>query len=192
MTADWVDLERPPFQRLPGAKSTTYVVTEDVAIVGPGIIASLKKAALSDPLRRARLCLHRRPTDAVHQMIIAHHQDTYTHPHRHREKTESFHILEGRLAVVFFSDPGQSTRQIILGPVGSPDPPVYRLSASEWHTVIPLTEYVVFHEITNGPLVKGDSDLAPWAPQEGDVRAVLAYKQRLVDSLAAVPRDTSR
>jgi len=178
-----MNLDSSAFQKLPGAKSTTYVVKDDVAIVTPDVVAGLKTAAAADPFKRARLCLHRSSADAVHQMIIAHHRDTYTQPHRHRGKTESFHMVEGRLAVLFFDDAGAVTRRIVLGPVGSAEPSVYRLSASEWHTVIPLTEYAVFHEITNGPFVRGDSDTAPWAPQESDAAAAQAFKKKLLESL---------
>jgi cupin fold WbuC family metalloprotein len=154
-----------------------------VAALSAATIAALKRAAVDDPLKRARICLHRGGSDLVHQMVIVHHRDTYTHPHRHQGKIESFHVIEGRLALFFFNDAGAVDRSLVLGPFGSPEPPLYRLSASLWHTVVPLSEYVTFHEITNGPYVRGDSELAPWAPEEGDAAAVRAFKSKLLGML---------
>jgi len=178
-----LSLPDPVLSRVEKAKSTTYVVTDDLVVITPAIVDSLKTAARQDPLKRARLCLHRRGTDVLHQMIIVHHRDTYTHPHRHRDKAESFHMIEGRLLVAFFDDTGSLTRHLILGSPGGADPSIYRLSAPEWHSVIPLTEFAVFHEITSGPFTPGESQLAVWAPQEGQVRETEQFKQRLIDDL---------
>jgi cupin fold WbuC family metalloprotein len=178
-----MELSHPGIRRIPGAKTTTYVLNEDVAVLSTATIAALKRAAGDDPLKRARICLHRSGSDLVHQMVIAHHRDTYTHPHRHQGKIESFHVIEGRLALFFFNDVGAVDRSLVLGPFGSAEPPLYRLSASLWHTVVPLSEYAVFHEITNGPYVSGDAELGPWAPAEHDAVAVRAFKSKLLGML---------
>ena len=66
------------------------------------------------------------------------------------------------LAVVIFSDDGNIMRIVILG--GKSKNLYYRLSDNFYHTVVPLSEYVVFHEVTNGPFNKGDMILPKWAP----------------------------
>jgi cupin fold WbuC family metalloprotein len=178
-----MSLDGPAFKRIEKAKSTTYVVTDDLVSVSGSVIHDLKEAARRDPLKRARLCLHRSSGDALHQMIIAHHRDTYTHPHRHRNKAESFNMIEGRLLVAFFDDAGRVTAHLVLGEPGSQDPSIYRLSVSEWHTVVPLTEYAVFHEITSGPFVPGDAEQAPWAPLESESSNVDRFKRLLINTL---------
>ena len=62
----------------------------------------LKWSAEESPLRRSRICLHSDNSDQVHEMVIAFCRDSYVQPHRHTGKSESFHIIEGRLQVVFF------------------------------------------------------------------------------------------
>ena len=173
-------LDGPAFKKLDRAKSTTFVVTDDIAVVPTSIVPALKEAALRDPLKRARVCLHRSTADPLHQMIIAHHRDTYTRPHRHRNKAESFNMIEGRLMVVFFDDAGTVTRHLTLGTPGSAEPSIYRLSPGTWHTVLPLTEYVVFHEITSGPFVQGESEVASWAPDESDAAGTARFKADLM------------
>ena len=112
-----------------------------------------------DPLRRARLCLHHDPRDKVQEMVIAFSRDPYVRLHRHVNKRESFHVIEGEMAVVFFDDSGRVTRHIRMGPLGSGHAFLYRSSSSLWHTVVPLSEFVIIHETTNGPFVREETEL---------------------------------
>ncbi len=81
-------------------------------------------------------------------MVIAFHRDTYIRPHRHKNKTESFHMIEGEVLVTFFDDEGKEMQKIHLG-MGNDF--LYRLSADHWHSVTCLTEYAVLHEVAMGP-----------------------------------------
>lgn len=124
----------------------------------------LKRMALKAPLKRARLCLHHKHNDKVQEMIIAFCKDSYVRPHRHNKKSESFHIIEGRLLVVIFDKKGRVVRKIKMAPYGSGKTFCYRLSANLWHTVIPLTKFVIIHETTKGPFIKGESEFPGWCP----------------------------
>jgi cupin fold WbuC family metalloprotein len=136
------------------------------ADVGWEWIERLKTTAINSPLRRARLCLHRSDEDALHEMIIALAHDCLFPPHRHPSKSESYHIIEGRLILIIFADDGAPIRSLLLTPPGQGGVVCFRLSASVFHAVLPLGESVVFHEATNGPFVKSDTVYAPWAPSE--------------------------
>lgn len=138
--------------------------SEDVVEVGPDWIDRLRQAAKDAPLKRSRLCLHRSNEDPLHEMIICFHRDTVVRPHRHTTKSESFHLIEGELDVIFFNDAGKAVRRLVMDKTKSTL--VYRLSAPMWHSVIVRSEYAVIHEITNGPFNAAESDFAPWAPVE--------------------------
>src|SRR4051812_15824469 len=58
-------------------------------------IEQLKKAALLNPRRRIRLCAHRNVDSTLHEMLIVHTANTYVRPHKHLNKIESFHVIEG-------------------------------------------------------------------------------------------------
>lgn len=161
--------------------STTFFPGQDVIEIQAGQLEQLKAAAASAPLRRARLCLHHTHQDVVQEMVIAFCRDTYNRPHRHQGKSESFHVIEGRLAVLFFDDEGRPERRITLGPPGSGLTFVYRLRNSKWHTVIPLSEVAVIHETTTGPYTPADTEFAPWAPDGTDREATAAFLRRLTD-----------
>lgn len=138
----------------------------DVAEVGREWIERLKQEAGTTPLLRARLCLHHRPDDPVQEMVIAFRQGSLVRPHRHANKAESLHVIEGELLVVFFDDAGAVTRTIHLAAGAGGETRLYRLSAGQWHTVIPLTPAAVVHEVATGPFEQGRQDFAPWAPAE--------------------------
>ena len=91
---------------------------DDIAVIGSDWIDRLKGIALTSPLKRARICLHRSDEDCVHEMIIALARDCLFPPHRHVAKNELFHMIEGRLGVVIFNDDGSTRRSFVLAPPG--------------------------------------------------------------------------
>ena len=62
----------------------------------------LKLLAKNDPDKRARICLHKDDSELVHEMIIVIYEGSEIIPHRHIDKSESYHIIEGELKIVFF------------------------------------------------------------------------------------------
>ncbi len=135
----------------------------DLVEVGAAWIARLQEAAARSPRRRARLCLHRSAAAPVQEMVIAMARGTQVRPHRHGGRSESLDALEGTALVVLLDDAGEVLRRFRLG-TGPGDVRLYRLGAATWHTVIPLTESVVLHEVVEGPFDPADQEFAPWAP----------------------------
>lgn len=158
--------------------------TDRVTWTAAADIAKLKEMAQANPRKRIRLCAHPDTDDALHEMLIVHSSGNYVPPHRHPGKSESFHIIEGTLTVIVFTDDGDVDKVIPMGPSGSDDAFFYRLSASCYHTVIPTSDVVVFHETTNGPFRREDMEFAPWSPGEdapGEDQE--AYIQDLMDRI---------
>ena len=141
--------------------------------VDDATIDMLIEAAGVEPKRRARLNLHNSDDDLIHEMIIAFRGDSLNMPHRHVGKSESVHVIRGRVCVVIFDDEGRETRRIQLGARdwrGMTS--VMRMAAPLWHTVIPVDDKVVVHETTNGPFIAGKNmEIPPWAPQESELAA---------------------
>lgn len=158
--------------------------TEAIAAFGPREIALVKERAAVSPRRRARVCLHPDDGDGLHQMLIALRRGVYIRPHRHPGKSESFHLIEGALRIAFFDEQGSMDRILTLAEPGQGDSFCYRMSESRFHTVLPLTEVVVFHEITNGPFRPEETLYADWAPAEADRAAGAAFVARLLAETA--------
>ena len=143
-----------------------FYTDQQVVEVGPEQIRFLKAQAAVNRRRRARLCVHPDTADALHEMLIVHTGGGYVRPHKHLGKSESFHMVEGRMKVILFDDQGNHTQTVELGAPDTGRHFYYRLSAPMFHSIYAESETVVFHEVTNGPFNPAECIFAPWAPQE--------------------------
>jgi cupin fold WbuC family metalloprotein len=146
-------------------------------------IEALQKQALGNPRRRIRLCAHPDTTDRLHEMLIVHTRGAYVRPHKHLHKSESVHIIEGEVDVVFFDDAGAVAEVVRMGDYGSGRKFYYRVGGPLYHTLLISSEFLVFHEVTNGPFRREDTVFAPWGPEEADTVACAAFQQRVAASI---------
>lgn len=156
---------------------------DSLTMLGRQDIASLKEMATRNQRKRIRLCAHKDEDDALHEMFIVHMKETYVKPHKHLTKGESFHVVEGTADVILFDEIGNITDVIPMGDYTSARRFYYRLSDPSYHTVLITSEFLVFHESSNGPFRKADTVLAPWAPEENDRAAVRAFMEQLAESV---------
>ena len=155
--------------------SITRVTAADVAF--------LKARATENVHKRVRLCSHPDSEDRLHEMLIIHAQNAYVPPHRHLNKSESFHVIEGQLRVFLFNDGGYIVDVIPMGDLESGRVFFYRLSSSLYHSLLPESELVVFHEVTNGPFDRKDMVIAPWAPKADNENAQVKFVQFLLNNI---------
>ncbi len=157
---------------------------KDIIEVNRETVEYLIQRAAESPRKRYRLCLHHSPDFIVNEMVIVGNHDTYVHPHRHpKGKDESYAIIQGDMVVFIFDNNGNVIRHVKMGEYGSGKTVLYRLSSDLWHLPVPLTEWVVYHEIFTGPFRKElDVEYAPWAPPETDHAAVAEYMKMLLIS----------
>ena len=147
-------------------------------------IDELKAQLLRTSKKRARLCAHVGNESALHQMVIAVGEQSYIRPHRHLNKVESFHMIEGRMNVLVFSEDGKLIRSIPMAAPDCADPSTefffYRLDKPYFHTLLLQSNCAVFQEITQGPFDRRDSEYASWAPSESDQMEGLIWVKNLV------------
>lgn len=148
-------------------------------------IDALKSLALANKRRRVRICSHHDTENSLHEMVIVHTKGTYVQPHKHPGKSESFHLIEGALQLIVFDDHGEITDVVDMKPYETGGIFYHRLSESSFHSVRFLSDFAVFHEITNGPFVDGETVSASWAPREDDLEAQPAFMRRFEAKLAA-------
>ncbi|HWX22495.1 MAG TPA: WbuC family cupin fold metalloprotein [Candidatus Binatia bacterium] len=142
-------------------------------------IQTLKQQALLNPRRRIRICAHPDTTDRLHEMLIVHTRGAYVRPHKHLNKSESVHVIEGKVDVVFFDDAGAVSDVVRLGDYQSDRKFYYRIGGPRYHTFLITSEFLVFHEVTNGPFRREDTVFAPWGPEESNPAACLAFQERV-------------
>lgn len=138
-----------------GFKSNSYNVLSDSAI------SLLIQTARASHLKRARINFHR-PESTVHEMCICLLRETVLDVHRHSDKSESFNVIEGKLAVVLFEADSSEVIETIFLESDSYNR-YYRLDSPLYHLVVPLTEHVIMLETTCGPFRSGQADIAPWS-----------------------------
>lgn len=152
---------------------------EQIVKVGFQDIELLKEKAGSNPRKRIRLCAHRDMEDKLHEMLIIHKKGIYVRPHKHLNKSESFHIIEGTVDVIVFDETGKIIDVIKMGDYSSGLKFYYRISDPYYHTLFTKSDFLVFHETANGPFRRSDMVFAPWAPDENDMTARNEFIDRL-------------
>ena len=144
----------------------------------------LKQFAAGSNIGRSRICAHKDSGDQLHEMLIALGKQTYIRPHKHFNKSESFHIVEGEVDIVIFHETGAVSDVIQLGDFPSGRAFFYRLADPWFHTLLIRSEVVVFHETTNGPFKKEETVFAPWSPEEKDAASVRTFMEALSQTVA--------
>jgi cupin fold WbuC family metalloprotein len=143
----------------------------DITRVTAADVAWLKEKALLNPRKRIRLCAHPGVDAKVHEMLIVHARDAYVRPHKHLDKPESFHVIEGLMTVLIFDDQQKLLEKIPMGPPDCGRDFFYRLARPAFHTVVIESEIAVFHETTGGPFNRSDTLFPAWAPEDKDPSA---------------------
>lgn len=156
-----------------------FVAGDRIVKVADRVINALKRKAAENPRKRARLCAHRAADNPLHEMLIVLTNNTYIRPHKHPSKSESFHIIEGRLDVLVFDEGGDLIEVVRMGDYASGQAFYYRIADPYYHAPLIRSDYAVFHETTDGPFRRSDTIFAPWAPEEHDDAAVEAFMSRI-------------
>lgn len=145
------------------ARSLSFFFQDKLMGVDQKMIDELRRVAITEK-KNARLCIHTAPDDDLHTMIICQHKGTYIRPHKHVSKSESIHLIEGKLTSVVFDDAGNVLKKVNMTPNTVF---VVRTGKNYYHTYIPTSKYVIYHESKPGPFVReGDSIIAPWSLDE--------------------------
>ena len=169
--------------RLTQFNEEVFYSDDKIVKVSRGDIDLLKQKALSNKRKRVRLCAHRDVSDKLHEMLIIHTKDAYIRPHKHLDKSESFHLIEGVVDVVVFDDEGNITDVINMSDSSSPHVFYYRISDPYFHTLVIRSDFLVFHETTTGPFDRIQTVFAQWAPDESDGEAQTVFLRHLLQSV---------
>lgn len=159
-----------------------FIAEGPIVRIGDEEIVFLKHQARMNARKRARICAHKTNDDTLHEMILVISASSYIQPHKHIGKSESFHIIEGKVDIVILDENGAVTDVVELGEAGTGRQFYYRLSESVFHTLLIRTDFVVFHEVTNGPFARHQTIFAPFAPPENEIDEVRNYMDRISDA----------
>ena len=159
----------------PGAKTVSFFCKRHPVRVDHALIEELKEISKLRHGQNVRLCLHDCPEAAHHDMIILENKGKYYRPHKHLEKGEAFHIMEGRMGIFTFDNAGNITDACALN-----SGEIFRVGVNMHHAIMPLTEIVIYHENKPGPFLGDRDSIYPdWAPDGLDDNITNAYVSEL-------------
>jgi hypothetical protein len=101
---------RPCLMKIRKINDDVYYAEDAIVRWGPEEIEFVGRRASESPRGRARICAHQDAADRLHEMIIGLDRRGYVQPHKHRDRTESFHVFAGKADVVIFDEAGAGVR----------------------------------------------------------------------------------
>lgn len=152
---------------------------DQITILEGEDIKKIKELSSKNPRKRIRLCGHLSQENLLHEMIIIHQKDAYIRPHKHIGKSESIHIIEGEVDLIIYNETGDIQQVIKMGEYSSGKQFYCRMATSVYHTLIIRTDFLVFHETTNGPLNPVQTIFADWSPLESDSENINKFMSEL-------------
>lgn len=134
------------------AKSLSYFCTNENSSFDFKIYKEFKNI-LSNSESRFRISLHINPSIDLHNMIIGLKKGEIVNPHKHK-KSESYHIIKGKMLLIYFNKYGEKTKEIKLNKKHSL---IARVDKNQYHMIVAL-EDTIYHETRIGPFdPKSDS-----------------------------------
>ena len=152
-----------------------FYLKKKLEFINQDYIKFLKLKVQNTKRKRARICLHTKQSEKLHEMIIILNKSTYIRPHKHLNKAESLHVIEGSADVIFFDNKGKIVDKKTLGKYNQNKIFYYRLNSSIFHTFKLRSKNFIFHETTEGPLVKSKTLYASWSPAENNYKAAKQF-----------------
>ena len=160
-----------------------FYTDNELSVITRTEMEFLKKKCLQNPRQKIRICTHKDPQDKLHEMFIVHTKSAYVRPHKHINKSESVHVIEGAVDIIVFDEAGEILDVIKMGDYASGRAFYYRMEKDFYHTFIIKSDFLIFHETVNGPFSKNDTFFPAWAPLEEEVEKRSEYIHRLRDRI---------
>ena len=147
--------------KIDNAKTLSYILKGDNRYFDNKLLSLFKTELIEEDI--FRVLLHNDVQSELHNMIIALKRNKFIYPHKH-VKSESYQIIEGKMALIYFSQSGNIENYVILSINAHL---ISRVDKNQYHAIIVLSDYVIYHETRVGPFEsKNDSTTPSWLEEE--------------------------
>ncbi len=163
-----------------------FAAKDAIVTFGEQEVSFIKEQARIAPLKRAMICAHKTTEDIIHEMLIALSNQTYMPPHKHLNRVESAHVIEGEADLVLFSDTGKIEKVISLDARNNF---FVRTTGKFFHLLLVKTPFFVIHETLNGPFIPEEIIIAPFAPDKEDINNGLTYIKKIHGLVKSMKHD---
>ncbi|MDR5019460.1 WbuC family cupin fold metalloprotein [Yersinia rochesterensis] len=130
----------------------------------------LYSKAATSPRRRDHFNIHNDYQDPVQRIAIALLHGTYIPPHKHTQshQWEFFHVVEGEVKLILFSEQGTVTEIYLLGDKHKVF--AVQLPPNIFHTLVCISSKAFIFEWKQGPFVLDTAKEIPhWSMPENDI-----------------------
>ena len=160
-----------------------FVADEAITTVSLNDIDFLKHQASVLPVKKSRVLLHGKPEQLLHEMLIVHTRGTYIQPHINQRSAKSFLVISGTMKLVLYDEDGSIRAHYCLSADDAEANVLIRLNRPYFHTLIMLSDTVVFLETTLGPHKETIyADFAP-QPNEKGANEYMAWLEKQTDTV---------
>ena len=123
-----------------------------------------------------RLCLHNKFSDNLQSMVIVNRKKSILEPHFHKKMDEVFSILYGRAIFFSFTKKGTINKKILLN-AGKHN--LKFVKSNEIHLLLPLSNYVIFHETHKGPFnhISRNFHVPTWFSKKSQKNRLIFYNK---------------
>tara|TARA_B100000941_G_C28433720_1_gene515713 strand:+ start:550 stop:1092 length:543 start_codon:yes stop_codon:yes gene_type:complete len=137
------------------AKSKSFFLTKESEIFNENHIKFLINFFNKDK-KDIRICLHTSKKSNHHDMVILQKKNNFYLPHKHLRKGETYHIIKGSMICLLFDKNGKITKICKLKKND-----IFRTPINVYHTMSPISKYVIYHESKTGPFLKKADSIFP-------------------------------
>jgi len=170
-----IDYDSTKLRKDGSAKTISFFCKKRPVKIDSDVVTELRDISEQNKGANVRICLHDSPLSKHHDMVILERKSKYYRPHKHKDKGEAFHIIDGKMAIFVFDYNGNVIDSVILLKGD-----IYRIEAGQYHSVMPVTDVVIYHENKPGPFLGDDDSVFPdWAPNGANDDEVFQYMSAL-------------
>jgi glucose-6-phosphate isomerase len=166
-----IDFNDTKLRKDDSAKTISFFCKIRPVKIDSSVVSELRDISEQNKGENVRICLHDSPLSKHHDMVILERKGKYYRPHKHKDKGEAFHIIDGKMAIFIFDEDGSIVDSTVLL-----QGDIYRIEENQYHSVMPVTNIVIYHENKPGPFL-GDKDsvFPSWAPDGNDYNKTQNY-----------------
>ena len=119
-----------------------------------------------------RICLHKGRNDKHHDMIILQQKKNFYKPHKHLRKGKTYHMVRGKMVTIIFTNNGKISTCCLIKKGD-----IYRTPINKFHTFVPISKFVIYHESKVGPFLKKRDSIFPKWLKKFEIKEYKKIKQ---------------
>ncbi|WP_455757115.1 WbuC family cupin fold metalloprotein [Sulfurimonas sp.] len=127
------------------AKTLSYNLTDDVALIDKNIYEELETNLLNESI--VRLSLHKNASELTQSMIIAIRDDTVIKQHKNITKDKIYHIIKGSIKFTLHNANSYIVKEN----------EIFKLGKNQFASMRALSKIAIYNEIIAGPFSSKDT-----------------------------------